>query len=148
MGTELAIASLIIGAGSAHQQQQAASAAARSQKEAQRKQTAMEQTKLRESQRQQIRQERVRRAMIAQKAETLGVGEGSGIAGATGALRSLTGGAVGAQVGQTQAVQSISSDLQTAASHRERAASFGALSQLSFNVFSATDGAEKIKKLF
>ena len=84
------------------------------QREAQRKQDAREQAQLAFSRRQQVREERVRRAQILQRSQNLGVAGGSGALGSVGALGTLTGSAMGQQLFQGQAASSISGNLQAA----------------------------------
>lgn len=133
----LSLLTLAFTAYSSSEGQKAQRAGAREQKKAQEQQTATEQIKLAASRRQQIREERIRRAQILQKAETLGVGTGSGVSGATGALGTTTAANLGAQFGEGVAVSSINQNLQKAADFRTDAAGWQAASNLSLNIFSS-----------
>ncbi|MDB4302080.1 hypothetical protein N9924_00795, partial [bacterium] len=108
MGIEVAIAALVIstvtGAQAASKQRKAGRAQAAAQKEASETQTAIESARDVVARRQQVREERVRRAQILQTAETTGTTGSSGAVGAVSALTAqqdvresfLTGAEVGA----------------------------------------------------
>lgn len=146
MGVELAIASLALGAYSAYEAKEAREDATKSREEAQRKQTASEQVQMRQQRRQKLREERIRRAQILQRAETMGVGASSGEAGAIGSLATQTSSNLGYQQGQTKFVQSINQDLSSAAKSETSAENFAGLSSLSFQTFQATGGFDTIFK--
>lgn len=148
MGLTLAgYAYLASAAATAVQYKESGKAAAAS-KEAQQKQEATEQVALAESRRQQIRQERVRRAEIMQRAETLGVGGASGEAGALGSLSTQTGASLAFQTGQGEAAKGISESLQKAADFKTSAANAGAAANLSSTIFTEAGGFESIFNSF
>jgi hypothetical protein len=139
---ELAAASFALGpaavpAYSTYKSQQASEEAARERKRASAKQTAREKIKLAASRRQQIREERIRRAQILQRAESLGVGSSSGAAGSTAAVSTTTASNLATQFGEGVAVTSISQNLQKAADLETSARNWGAISDLSMSIFTS-----------
>jgi hypothetical protein len=107
IGVALAAASAVGGVMQASAQASAAKKSARAQREAIDIETASQQISDRESRRQAIREERVRRAQVLQASETSGVTNSSGSLGATSSLGTSLGSAVGFQSGQTKAAMGI-----------------------------------------
>lgn len=107
VGVALAAASAVSGFVTASAQAGAAKKAAAARKEATEVQTAQQRIQDRESRRQAIREERIRKAQILQQSETGGVTDSSGALGATGALGTNLGRAVGFQRSQERAAIGI-----------------------------------------
>lgn len=100
IGVALAAASAVGGFVTASATSKAAKQGAAAQKEANEVQTATQRIQDRESRRQAIREERIRRAQILQSSEAGGVSGSSGELGAVGALNTSLGRAVGFQRSQ------------------------------------------------
>ena len=138
----VAVVSLAMADMQATEQKNAMKKQERAQQAAQVKQEAKEKSSLAQSRRQQLREERVRRAKIIQRSQNLGVGQSSGAASATGPTQ--FGSNIGFQTGQGLASQGISTSLQSAQSAGADAQTAGANKNLAMNVFSSAGGFETI----
>lgn len=118
MGTVAAVVAVIGAAESARQTKRAKSR----RKEAERIAGGRELAQEGQATRQQIRQERIRRAQIEASAEATGVGGSSGEAGALGALASTTAGNIAFRAGDTLAVQAQTQALSLAAESQQKGA--------------------------
>ena len=138
MGIEVAIAAvgLAVGVGGAVQQRKQAKAGLALQEEQIATQAAGEQVQLRDSRRQQLREERVRKAQILQAAENTGVGGSSGEATAISNLASRVAGNFATQTGQGEVANRITELGVQVGKTSEAGAKAGATSQLGFQVFS------------
>jgi len=168
MGVSAGIGLVVIGGAAAEQQRKSQSQArseqrkaAAIQQEAQETSAVAEASQRREQlltqQRQSIREERIKRARILQSAETTGVTGASGVQGAVSGLRtqgagnqSLFAGAEAASGVITEARQfgaTAQGFLNRAANFRGRAATFGAISNISIgaatSLFSAASFGEE-----
>jgi len=139
--TALAIASLVVAAGSAYMQNQEQQKARKAQKNASEVQAAQNQAATQADIRSQVRQQRVRTAQIMQGSANTGTLGSSGEIGGISALGSQVGSNV-ATISQNQSTQSGVLAYQNKASDAQgNAATFGAIGSLassSFNVFSNT----------
>lgn len=132
----LGIASLVVGVAGSVDQRKQAKAGLEIQEEQLATQKAGEQTRLKESRRQQLREERVRKAQILQAAENTGVGGSSGEATAISNLASRVAGNFATQTGQGEVANRITELGVQVGKTSEAGAKAGATSQLGFQVFS------------
>lgn len=139
--TAAAIAALVVSLYSANEQRQASNEAAKDQKEANKVKTATQKAADIAAMRQKAREERVKRARIQQAAENAGVGGSSGEVGALSAIQTNLASARAFQAGTAAASGSITNRLNSAASHEQDAAKWGAIGQVANTVFSATSGS-------
>jgi len=147
MGLEtLALGSLGLSLGSTVASVLSGKEAAEEEQKAREQQAAGEKIQLAESRRQQIRQERVRRSQILQRAENLGVGKSSGETGAVGSLATQTAGALGFQFGQGKVAEAVTRSLSKASEASTDASTFAAVAGLSNTIFSQSGGFETIFK--
>lgn len=142
----LAVASLVVAAGSAYMAHKAQVKAAREQKKANDIQSAQGQVDAAAQRRAQVRQERVRRAQIDQQSRNTGVSMSSGELGSTSALGTQIGNNI-ASISQSQVTANgVTSRLQAAAdatSNAQTWAQVGSVAQSSFNIFSQTNEFKK-----
>lgn len=160
MGTEVAIASLVLSVVSqqvaASQQRKAGKIQRATQKEAQEQQSAVEKARDAASRRQQLRQERIRRAQVIQQAENVGGGDSSGVVGTTSAIQSQVGANLAFMTGQQVGADAISGTLQRGADAtlkaQNKALVAGQVSNISGSFFNAWAGSKAgqtaINKLF
>ena len=125
MGVEAAVAVAVIGAGVSHQQQKKAAAQEKKGRKIARAGEAATEAK---NIRQQIREERVKRAQIIAAAETSGVAGASSEAGSLSALRSTVGSNIAFSKGQTEVADQVSRRLQKASDLNRRADTVSAFS--------------------
>lgn len=147
MGTGLEIAAyaaLAVTTVSTVKQVQSQQEAAKEGKKARREQEAMNAARAAQERRQQIREERIRRARILQASENTGVTESSGQLGAEGGLATQLSGNVGFNRGQIRSAGLISDFQQNAQDAADTANLWGQVGQLSGSIFSATGGFNTI----
>ena len=161
MGTEviIAAASLAVTAYSANEQQKAAEEAKserqkayNEQVKAQSEQKAMNAAQAAQEQRNQIREERIKRARIIQASENTGVGISSGVSGGTGSLSTQLGAGLGFNTGQVNKAAAISDNNQTAAGFLSSAENkimqanqWGQIGSLGMSIFSQSGGFSNFK---
>jgi hypothetical protein len=121
------------------------------QQKAQGEQKAMNAAQEAAAKRQQIREERVKRARIMQSATGTGVGEGSGEFGAVGSLGTQLGGNLGFLAGQNDAAgrisdynQSASGFLSSAQNKIADANMWGSIGSLSMSIFQGAGGFKSL----
>lgn len=139
--TTLAIASLVVAAGSAYMQNRAASAARRDQQNAASVAQADAQVQRQQQIRQQVREQRVRTAQIMQGSANTGSQASSGELGGIASLASQTGSNIANINEQGNSQNSIYNFQNAAMSEQGNAATWGAVGQIassSFSVFSST----------
>lgn len=124
MGATVAVVTTVVGAAAAQQQQRKAAGAEKKAAKIQRGQQAQEEA---QQTRQQIRQERIRRAQILASAENTGVGGSSSASGSVGALQANTGSNIAFTRGQTKAADARSRQLQKSADFSRRANSISSI---------------------
>lgn len=140
MGTEVAIAALVVSAASTAYSISESRQAGKKQQEAQDISTAQQKSVDLANRRQQIREERIRRAQIEQAAANQGAGGSSGEAGAISALGSQVGSNV-ASINQGQvAAAGISNAMSRAAGATQRAQVAQGVANLSGTIFQASGG--------
>ena len=140
MGTEVAIASLIVSMASTAYSISENRQAGKKQQEAQDISTAQQKSVDLANRRQQIREERIRRAQIEQAAANQGAGGSSGEAGAISALGSQMGANI-ASINQGQvATAGISNAMSAAAGHGQKAQVAQGVASLSGTIFQASGG--------
>lgn len=138
--TILAIASLVVAAGSAYVSYKQNQRMARDQKKANKVAQAEQEAQRQNQTRNQVRQERIKRAQILQSSENSGVSMSSGSIGSQGVLGTQIGNNIGQESRQANSAAGIGAYNQSAADHGSRAATFaqiGNIAQSSFNYFSA-----------
>lgn len=143
IATTLAIASLVVAAGSAYMQNKNAAAARKQQKKAAEIAQAQNQVQQQNDIRNQIRQQRIRTAQILQASADTGTSGSSGQIGGVAALATQVGSNIGTMSGRFNSQNAILSYQNAAAADEGQAATWGAVGQLassSFNVFSNTPG--------
>lgn len=123
MGIELVLAgvSAVVGVVGGIASASAASRAAAAEKEANAISGAQQEVTARESRRQRVREERIRRAQILAGAENTGTSGSSGQVGAVGALSSNLGGIFAQSQGESAANRGINANLQRAADFTSKA---------------------------
>lgn len=124
-------------ASAAEAQANATRQAAEAQKEANNIEAAQQDVVSRESRRQRVREERVRRARIIAASENTGTTGSSGQIGAVGALSSNLGGVFAGSRGQSAANKGINTNLQRAADFQAEANAIGAQAQATSAMFGA-----------
>lgn len=138
--TAIAAATLAATAGAAYTQYQASGRAADAQEDAQKIGAAKGEVDQRSRRRQQLRQERIRRAAILQASENTGVSGSSGAIGSTGALQTNT----GTNLSNLAAGASASRGLEDASRRRAAAISTGqtagAIGSISGSIFQQAGG--------
>ena len=144
MGTEIAIASLIVSMASTAYSISENRQAAKKQQEAQDISTAQQKSVDLANRRKQIREERIRRAQIEQAAANQGAGGSSGEAGAISALGSQMGANI-ASINQGQmAAAGISNAMSAAAGHGQKAQVAQGVASLSGTIFQGAGGFDSI----
>lgn len=146
--TAALVAAAVVTVGSAYEQNRQQGKAADAQKEASRISGNQARINEQASRRQQIREERVRRAQIMQSAEQSGVAGGSGEVGSTGALASVTGGNIASSHAADSTSQRLGALNNRAASASGKAATAGAIGQVSGTVFSSLGGTPALMDTF
>lgn len=160
MGFTAAIAAVVVGGASYMEQKEANKDAARdreamaaTQREAQSEQKAVNTAQAAAERRQQIREERVKRARIIQASENTGVSGSSGEFGALGSLATNLGSNIGSNLGMAAAGGRISDLNQTASgfntsaqNNDARAANAGQAMNLSMSIFNSAGGFNTIKQ--
>lgn len=136
--TIVAAAALAVAAGSAYTQAQEAKSAASDRKKAGKIQQAENQASSNESRRQQIREERVRRASILQSSQNTGVSASSGQLGSISALGSQVGGNVSNISRQETSAGAITNLNQSAANADFRGNQAAQIGSFAGTVFSLT----------
>lgn len=131
----VAVVALAVGVQQADEQKSAARRGLKIQERQSDIQEAAEKIQLNQSRRQQLREERVRRAQILQRAEGAGVSGSSGVTTAISSISSRVGSNIAFQTGQGEAAEAISNLGVKAAGARARSTIAGARSNLAFNVF-------------
>lgn len=129
MGIEIAIAvAAVATAGvTAYEQRQQQKSAEKKQKEARAVSQAEKAAQQTAQTRQQIRDERIRRAQILQQSQNTGVAASSGALGSTGALQTSVGSNIAAASRQANSYSAISNLEQGAADNLSRASEIGAI---------------------
>lgn len=149
----------VVAAVGAQQQHQAKKEAANEQRlarkeqvKAQSEEKAANAAQMAQDRRQTIREERIRRAKIIQASENTGVGESSGLMGATGSLQTQLGTNIGFSRGMEEIGGRISSFNQNAANfmtsaqnHLNDADDWGQISSISMSIFGASGGFDALK---
>ena len=144
--TVLAIASLVVAAGSAYAAHRQAQSAARARKKANEVSSAQAQVKQQQDIRDQVRAKRIKRAQIMQAAADTGTQFSSGELGSVGALETQTATNIGDISGQAYSNRAISRLNQQAADATSRQQTFAQVSGLAtqgFSLFSSQPGAQK-----
>lgn len=118
--------------------------AADDQQEAQDIATAQQKSVDLANKRQQLREERIRRAQIEQASVNQGVGGSSGEAGAISALGVQAGTNIGAINQGQMAAQGISNSMTSAAQSQQKAQIAGGVASLAGTIFSGSGGFETI----
>lgn len=158
----IAVASLTVGAAAYVSSQEArgeakeaAGLAAEEGRKSQSEVKALNAQKAAGERRQQVREERVRRAKVEQGASNTGVSESSGEAGAISGLATQLGANIGTNLGQLQGANAISGFNQAAADFNTSAqnsmsdaAGAQNLFALSGSIFNAAGGVGAIKTIF
>ena len=144
MGTEVAIAALVLTAASTAYSVDQQRKAGKAQQEGQDIASAQQKSVDLANKRQQLREERIRRAQIEQASANQGVGGSSGEAGAVSALGAQVGANV-ASINQGQmAAEGISGAMSKAAGATQRAQVAQGVASLSGTVFSGAGGFNSI----
>lgn len=143
MGVEVAIAvvALAVAGASAYEQNKQAKEAAKERKQANKVAQAEQSAVKNDNRRQQIREERVRRASIIQASQNTGVSESSGQLGATSALGSLISGNLASSSRQANSSNAIGGHLQKATNYDAKAATWGQIGSFSSSIFGMAAGA-------
>ena len=142
MGIETAVIAAVLVASTAYsiQQQQEAR---NEQKKAQREQGAANAERAAAERRQQIREERIRRAQIEQASANTGTMASSGAMGATGGLNTTLASNLGFNLAQTTHASNISAFNQRSASLMGKAQTVEQLGSLATSHFTLSAGAAK-----
>lgn len=146
VATILAIASLVVAAGSAYVAHKDSVAAARAQRQA--SQTAQAQNVVAQQAqiRDQVRQDRIRRAQIMQASANTGTLGSSGELGGIASLDSQTGAnisGINTTANTQSAISGFQNQAQSELQKAETWSSVGQLASSSFNIFSSTPGYQK-----
>lgn len=139
MGITAAVA-FAVTVGSTAMQMENQRKAAGEQKDAREEQQAMNASRAAQERRQQIREERIRRARVLQSSENTGVTASSGQIGAEGGLATQLSGNVGFNRGQIRSAGMISDFQQNAQDAIDSADLWGQVGQLSGSIFRAAGG--------
>lgn len=132
---EAAFAAIAIG--SAYVQNEQQRKAAGEQKDARKEQQAMNAAQAAQERRQQIREERIRRARILQASENTGVTASSGEIGSVGGMATQLQSNVGFNRGMQRSADAISNFQQNAQDAMDRAAMAQQIGQLGQSIFGA-----------
>lgn len=146
MAVGVAIASLIVTAVSVVKQQEAASDARKAQKKSRNEQRANNAEVAAREKRQQIREERIRRAQIMQASENAGVSASSGEMGATSNLSSQLASNLGFNAGAQQRANNMSIFAQQGANAQGKADRWAGIGSIAQSTFSASGGFDTIFK--
>lgn len=138
--TIIASVALATTAASGYMQYQAAGEAADAQREGQAISGAQQQIQQRRSQRQSVREERIRRAQIMQASESTGVAGSSSEAGALGALGTMSATNRANVQGGTLAAQGITRASQRAADAQQSSNMWGTIGGVGGSIFTAAGG--------
>jgi hypothetical protein len=141
MAVGAAIAALVVTVASAYQQNKAAKEAAKERKDAGKVQQAEQTAVKNDNRRQQIREERVRRASIIQASQNTGVSESSGQLGATSALGSLISGNLASTSRQANSSNAIGGHLQSATNLDAKVSTWGQIGAFSSSIFGMAAGS-------
>lgn len=144
----IAVAAVVVSAAVSYKSQQAQKEAAkkaqRKEEEAKKVSQAEQVVQQREKTREQIREERVRRAQILQSSENTGTGGSSGSAGSTGALNTALGANLSSMTRQGKAAnvitnlqQGAANDLRDGQNKAARYNTIGAVAQAGFSAYGA-----------
>lgn len=142
----MAIASLVVAAGSAYMANKAQKSAAREQRKAQATSLAENAANRSEQTRDQIRQGRVRTAQIIQASANTGTTGSSGELGSTSSIGSLVGSNVATLSRSGNTALGINNNMNQASQDQSTAATWGAIGSFattSFSVFSSMVGGGK-----
>lgn len=145
VATVLAIASLVIAAGSAYVSYKQNAAMASDRRKAAKVQGAENAAAQQQNIRNQVRQDRIKRAQILQSSENTGVSMSSGSLGASSAMSTQIGSNIGIITRQGNSSSAIGAFNQSAADHGNRAQTWAQASSLassSFSMFSSQPGAQ------
>jgi hypothetical protein len=150
--TLLAIAALTVSAGAAYVSYEQGQKAADRQKKANNVSQAEQRAQLATQRKQQVRQERIRRAQIISSASNTGTALSSGSLGATSAVGSLVEGNLGNLSRNENSANAESTFMQQAAGYSSRAQTYSQISGLAgsgFSLFQQMPGTQKdINRLF
>ncbi len=138
--TVIASAALAATAVSGYQQYQAAGDAADARREGQEISGAQQQIQQRRSNRQAIREERIRRARIMQASENTGVAGSSSEMGSTAALGTLTASNIAAGRGNARAAEGLTGASQSAMDAQRQGQLWGTIGNASGAAFNASGG--------
>lgn len=138
--TAAAVGSVVVGVGSAIAQREAQQDAAKKQRAAGQEQAAIQAQQAAQERRQQIREERIKRARIMQAAENTGVQGSSGEFGAVGSAATQLSSNIGFNLGLIDKTQNISALQQGAADDLTTASNWAAVGGVSRSIFSLTSG--------
>lgn len=148
MGVGVAIAGLIVSAGSAVVQYQQAEKRADIEEEARDVQGAQQDVDQINARRRQVREQRVRQAQIEQASINTGVGASSGEAGAISSLATNVMSNVAVNAGQTRTAGTVGGLAQSAADTQTTSALWGAAGQLGGQVFNTSMANKETKESF
>lgn len=137
----IAAAALAATAAASYEQRQQAKKAAKERKEERAIAGAEQSAQQMESRRQQLREERIRRAQILQASENTGVAASSGQLGAVSALGTSTGANVASLSRQANTASGISAASQRAANADLRGAEAAGVGQIAGSIFSTAVSA-------
>ncbi len=146
MGTEVAVAGLIIAAAGTTATVVEANKQANLQEEQQKVQSAQQSVEATNQRRRQLREQRVRQAQIEQASQQYGVIGSSGETGATAALATNVMDNVAIGSGRTRTANTIGDLSQKVANSQTRSAMYGAASNLGMAMYSM--GEKDFLKLF
>lgn len=141
VSTIIAVAAVAVAAGSAYMSSQEAKAAAKDRKKAAAVSQAEAAAQKNANRRQQVREERVRRAQIMQGSQNTGVSQSSGELGATSALGTLIASNVAAQTRQQNSSDAITSWTQSAANADLASQQWSGIGNIAGSVFGVAAGA-------
>lgn len=148
MGITAAVVSAVVGVSSYMEAKEARQEQAAAQGRAQSEQKASSAAQAAQERRNQIREERVRRARIMQGSMNTGGTGSSAEFGATSNLATGLGANLGANLGALQTASNISTANQQAATAGLEAQEATSMFQLSSSIFSSVGGPEKAQNLF
>lgn len=144
MGTAIAIASLVIAAGSAVYSISQQKKAQKAQKEQASEQEAVGQRQARDKREQAAREARIKRAQIATTAEAQGISGGTTELGATSAVAAGQSREAGDQAFATTAAEGMKRTNEQIAKAESNIATSSAIGNLSSSIFSAAGGSKTI----
>lgn len=135
VSTIVAVAAVAVAAGSMYMSSQEAKAAAKDRKQASQVSQAESAAQRNNNRRQQVREERVRRAQIMQGSQNTGVSQSSGELGATSALGTLISANVATQSRQQNSSDAIASWSQSAADNDLSSQQWAGIGSIAGSVF-------------